>query len=357
VKTPLGPERLTIVERIIGLTRLPYSVGCLLIAVALGGPGNFLVWYFYSFSLEEAWRRMLSNTLRGIVTITQFGREMPVTQELLEIAIGTWTLFLGLYLARYWRLKVVTFKSKLSSLSPNGETAYNRAFGLVSSAKGALLVTFVFYLLYFPILSALSENNPASLFGAIVLNPLSALVYAAAFWVYLSGLWGLRKFGLEPLNLRRFYEDKMLGLRPLGEIAVSLASTFLVLITSFFAVSLLSADVFNMAVSLACLLLALTMLFLPLWGIHGKMIQVKQQEEASLRLRSIQPITAAPKQNSEEDLLSRIEELLRLQALEDKVSNISDWPFETKVVKQLVAIIVSVAAIILARLIQVALHL
>jgi len=287
---------------------------------------------------------------------------MPAVQVLLEIAISTWTLFLGMYLVRYWRLKVMTAKPKLSSLSPNGEAAYNRAFGLVSSAKGALLVAFVFYLLYFPILSALSENNPVSLFGAIVLSPLSTLIYGTTFWVYLSGLWGLRRFGLEPLNLRRFYEDKILGLRPLGQIALSFAGTFFVLVISFFGLSLLSADIYNMAVALACMLLALAMLFLPLWGIHEKMSQVKQQEQASLRLRSIQPMIAAPKYSGMEDpqVLSRIEELLRLQAtivLEDKVSKISVWPFETKVVERLVAVIVSVATIMLAKLIQVAFHL
>jgi hypothetical protein len=30
---PLGPERMTILERVIGLTRLPYSLGCLVFAV------------------------------------------------------------------------------------------------------------------------------------------------------------------------------------------------------------------------------------------------------------------------------------------------------------------------------------
>jgi len=359
--TPLGPERLTLLERIIGLTHLPYSIGCLLIAVATGGPGYFLAWYVYSFSLEEAWRRMLSNTLRGVFSIAQFSQEMPVAQALLGTTIGTFTLFLGMYLVRHWRLKVVTAKSKLSSLSPNGETAYNRAFGLVSSAKGALLVAFVFFLLYFP-LQSLTENNPVSLFFAFILTPLSVLALGTAFWVYLSGLWGLRRFGLEPLNLKRFYEDKMLGLRPLGQIAVSFASTFFVLIISFFAVTLLSADIYNMAVVLVCILLALAMLFLPLWGIHGKMSQVKQQEEASLRLRSIEPMIASPEYSGTEDpqVLSRIEELLRLQAtisLEDKVSNVSVWPFETKVVKQLVAIIVSVATLMLARILQLVFHL
>ncbi len=354
VKTSSGPKRLTIIERIIGLTCLPYSIGCLLIAVAIGGLGNFLAWCLYSLSLEEAWRRLSSSTLRGLFSITQFGGEMPAVQVLLQTAIGTWTLFLGMYLVRYWRLKVMTAKPKLSSLSPNGETAYNRAFGLVSSAKGALLVTFVFYFLYFPIFGALGENNPVSLFGAIILSPLTTLVYGTTFWVYLSGLWGLRRFGLEPLNLRRFYEDKMLGLRPLGQIAVSFAGTFFVMIMSFFAITLLSADIYNMAVVLACMLLALAMLFLPLWGIHEKMIQVKQQEEASLRLRSIEPMIAAPGHSGTKDsqVLSRIEELLKLQTLEDKISKISDWPFETKVVKELVAIIVSVATVILARLIQ-----
>lgn len=45
-----------------------------------------------------------------------------------------------------------------------------------------------------------------------------------------------------------------------------------------------------------------------------------------------------PSGTEDPQVLSRIEELLRLQALEDRVSRISVWPFETKVVKRLVAI-------------------
>jgi hypothetical protein len=51
------------------------------------------------------------------------------------------------------------------------------------------------------------------------------------------------------------------------------------------------------------------------------------------------------------------EDLLRLQALEGRVSRISVWSFETRVVERLVAIVLSVVAILLARLFQLALHL
>jgi hypothetical protein len=150
----------------------------------------------------------------------------------------------------------------------------------------------------------------------------------------------------------------MLGLRPLGQIATSLTSTFSVLMIVIFAGSLLTTDIYNMAVLIVVFSLALAMLLLPLRGIHAKMIQVKQQEEESLRLRSIEPLIAAKYSGTEDpQILTRIEELLRLQALEHVVSRISVWPFETKLVERLIAVILSVMTIMLARLFQLVFHL
>jgi hypothetical protein len=146
VKTASGPEQPTMAERIIGLTRLPYTVGCLLIAVATG-PSYFLVFYLGSLNMEDALRGVVSS---NAFRVTQFGQEIPLDLGLMETTLFTLALFLTLYLVRHWRLKLMSAQSSLSSLSPDGETAYHRAFGLVSSSKGALLVAFVIFLVYFP---------------------------------------------------------------------------------------------------------------------------------------------------------------------------------------------------------------
>src|SRR4029077_15464013 len=68
---PLGPERPTILERVIGMTHLPYSLGCLVFSAALGGPGIFLIFYLDTFNLGEAWRRTVSTAVFSVTPDSQ----------------------------------------------------------------------------------------------------------------------------------------------------------------------------------------------------------------------------------------------------------------------------------------------
>ncbi len=92
-----GPERITIIEKIVGLTRLPYSLGCLVVALAAGGPGFFLVLYLDSFSLSEAFTRLLSYSAFDVLQLNQ---QVPIYQGFLSSALFTSALFLNLYLVR-----------------------------------------------------------------------------------------------------------------------------------------------------------------------------------------------------------------------------------------------------------------
>ncbi len=104
--------------------------------------------------------------------------------------------------------------------------------------------------------------------------------------------------------------------------------------------------------------MGVVMLLFSLGDMHGKMIQVKQEEEASLRMRTAQLMLAPKDQGGQESqVFLRMEELLRLQVLEARISKIPTWPFETRVVERLLAIILSVVAIMLAKFIQLALQL
>ncbi len=349
-----GPERITIIERVVGLTHLPYSLGCLVVALAAGGPGFFLLLYLDSFSLSEALTRLLSYSAFQVLQLNQ---QVPKYQGFLSAALYTAALFLNMYLARHWRLKLLAAGPELSALTPGGEGTFRRIFGLVSSSKGTLLVTLLIFLVYFPP-RALIANDPITLLGTIIIIPLNTLIFATTTWMFLSGLWALRRFSLEPLNLKRFYEDRILGLRPLGLLVVSFASTFFALDSVILVGSFLTTDIYNLFVALLILSMGVVMLLFSLGGMHSKMIQVKQEEEASLRMRTAQLMVAPEEQGGQDSqVFLRMEELLRLQVLEARISKIPTWPFETRVVERLLAIILSVVAIMLAKFIQLALQL
>jgi len=74
----------------------------------------------------------------------------------------------------------------------------------VANTNGSLFFTLVFFFLCFPA-RALIAGGPVSLLGMVFLTSIANAIYGTAFWVYLSGLWGVYRFGLEPLNLKRFY--------------------------------------------------------------------------------------------------------------------------------------------------------
>ena len=57
------------------------------------------------------------------------------------------------------------------------------------------------------------------------------------------------------------------------------------------------------------------------------------------------------------DILTRMEKLLTIQMLDQKVSAVPTWPFDTSILGRFFAITLSVAAILIARLIMIELHL
>jgi hypothetical protein len=335
------------------LTRLPYSVGCLIAAVVAGGPGSFLVFYLGSFSLEDAWSKTVSVSVLSIYPISQ---QVPVPQGVVEVSVSTLALFVDMYLTGYLRRKVLASEPMLSPLSPGGETAYRRAFGLVASTIGSLFFTLVFFFLYFPA-RAMITSGPVSLLGMVILTSIANAIYGAAFWVYLSSLWGVYRFGRERLNLKRFYEDRMLGLRPLGQLVVSSALTFSGAITITLGASLITGEVSSIAINLAIVALGVAMLFLPLRGIHRRMVEVKEEEEGTLSSRSKELLTTVKNEGTGNGKsLSEIEELVelqRFQVLRAEASRISEWPFETRSAERLIAILLAIFTVLLARLLQV----
>src|SRR5437660_471526 len=157
----------------------------------------------------------------------------------------------------------------------------------------------------------------------------SFTIYGAAFWVYLSGLWGVSRSGREPLRLKKFYEDRMLGLRPLGQIVVSSAAIFSVAITITLGASLITGDVPSLASNLAIVAIGISMIFLPLTGIHRRMVGAKEEEEAKLsslskELFTVSENSRAPNQEDSpstnvKDLIE-LEKFLELMAVASKIS-------------------------------------
>ncbi len=100
------------------------------------------------------------------------------------------------------------------------------------------------------------------------------------------------------------------------------------------------------------------MIFLPLIGIHRRMVGAKEEEEAKLsslskELFTVSENSGAP--NQEDSPSTNVKDLIELErflALREEASKISEWPFESRNVERLIAILLAIFAALLARLLQ-----
>ncbi|MGD0638123.1 MAG: hypothetical protein ABSA72_08815 [Nitrososphaerales archaeon] len=329
---------------------LPFPVGCLAFALVGGAPGSFVVFYLGTHSLTEAWSKTASTSFNtGLSSVPQ----VPTWVAVVSSILITFSLFLDLYLVRYLRRRIHSAQPKLSALAADGAAAYARAFRVMGSTAGIAFFGLVFFIVYFPPRAQVAPDT-ASLLGMFVVTFIATLVYATAFWTYLSGLWGVYRFGRERLILRPFYEDRLLGLRPLGHVVTTFALIFSVAITVTLGGEFVVGAADSIAINLGIVALGVAMLFLPLRGIHSMMVRVKHEEQTRLSLKGAEfPRESMSDERGGEPSLSRIQELLeiqRLQLLNIEASNISEWPYEPGSVERLVAVLLAIFGVLLGRL-------
>ena len=86
--------------------------------------------------------------------------------------------------------------------------------------------------------------------------------------------------------------------------------------------------------------------FLPLHEVHVKMIKEKQAASKTLQMRLPRVVEVF---ESNKQSPARVSDLLAFQILEQKISKISEWPFDTATLSWLSAIVISVLATLITR--------
>ncbi len=326
-----GPEHPTLFERFVSRVHLPYAVVCLILAVIPGfGGSNFgqspVDWVFWSL-----------------------------------------LAFYMFYIIRYMRLRVLETEAEIVPLCPGGEDIFHKAFGSLSHLGGQILTMFAMGFLaviYFLRLFRFADFFHLTFATSTVF--LFGVAFGSAFWVYLSSMIGVYALGKNPLKLRSFYDDAMLGVRPLGSLSLQLTVVYLglsgvaALATSFF------PDIVSILLLSGFTLMGVVLFFLPLTSIHLLMQQEKDREHTVIR-KELSDMIQKPKQqvsHSIETTLADLETLFRdfrsllaLDLSERKVMSVPTWPYDSKILSQLTIVIISVTAIILGQIIIVVLHL
>ncbi len=275
--------------------------------------------------------------------------------------------FYMFYIIRYMRLRVLKTEAEIIPLCPDGEKTFDKAFGRLSDPLGQILSMFLIgflAMLYFFRLFRFADFFHLAFAGGTVF--LFSVAWGSAFWVYLGSITGVYALGRNPLKLKSFYNDAMLGVRPLGSLSLRLTIVYLsvsglgAVATAFF------ADIVSILLLSSFTVLGVALFFLPLTGIHRLMQEEKDREHALIR-HELSDLVQKPKQQIShsidttladlETLFRDFRSLLALDLSERKVMNVPTWPYDSKILSQLTIVIISVTATILAQIIIVAVHL
>lgn len=325
-----GPELLTLFERFVKHFHLPYWLACLLLAIVPG----------YASS--------------------NFG------ESLLSWLLWTFLAFYMFYVIRYMRIKVIKAESEIVPLCPQGEDTFLKAFSHIPRSRPQFLLwTMIGFIsiFYFSRLFRFSTY----LYTALTVVSISsfAVAWGTVFWVYMSSIYGLHGLGQQPLKLKAYSEDSMLGMGPLGYLSLHLAIVYLSVIAFGAVATSLYADLFTIASLFAFVAIGGAMFFLPLTSAHRLMLGARLRELSLLRSRFDQLVARPEDQvpsSSETTLsdlhvvLSDLKGLMALEIVERKAVSMPTWPFDSRVLGQLTLMIASTTTAIIAQIILLVLN-
>ena len=341
---------MTLAERFILAFHLPYEVGCILAGVVLFGIlTTVLSTYAATSDTSVAIRTALSPASLSLDFLVAY----------------------SFYVPHYMRNRLVEAGTSLSTLLPDRVEGYRRIFGRLGSLKPQLITwpLFLAVLLVAANASAIMGGGASTItvrggpgrafeFFAAIYDVASLAVatlgLSSVLWAYWSISRGIHRLGGIPLELRPYYEDAFLGLKPVGSLALSLATAYFVFI-GLFGVGLAVSprtpeigDIIGLGGFLSGLiLLGLALFFLPLRRLHNQMILRKQAEVGRLR-EKLGPVFQEP---ANPGFSEEIGHLFRLDMMDRKVSSMATWPFDIRILGKLSVIALSVTAILISRIV------
>ncbi len=316
----------------------------------MGPPVQFLSALVDTSSLDKAFSLTFNSGFS-----TTFSVAVSPAQGIEAQTIWTVTLLVVLYIPRFMRLWLQTYAADLVPISPSGAGTLRKAFGGIYQLRPAVVVSGVIGALSLPYIYFQTNliTGAATLLYLTISNVIVSLVFGTIIWVYFRSLWGLYKFGKEPLKLMTHDEDPMLGVRPIGSISLSLFLSY-ILVIGFGGLELvLSPDPVSLSLLLVLALLGGFMFFLPLNSMHKKMLAEKRGGRKKLD-QALSLVSRGSENGGDqkaEDLLRSIRDVQVLQMQREILSSVPTWPFDTGILGRFAAVILTVIGILLSRVI------
>ena len=268
-------------------------------------------------------------------------------------------IFYAFLMVRYIRLRVVAAESRIAPRLLGGTDKYQHAFGRMTRTLPPLVLSIVLssFLLY--------TYATAGVFTSLWLIPPNMIVvFLATFsattylWEFASASWGLHKLGGNSLQLASFVEDRMMGTKPLGNLALSLTIAYFgeILIAILLFSTIPTFNIGSIIVFTIFLILGIGLFFLPLDSIHARMQNEKRDlmQQISKRYppfrQESQPAAQNATLNDIHTRLAKLTDLREVEMLERKITALPTWPFDVQLVSKFITIVLSVSAVLLSRI-------
>ena len=282
--------------------------------------------------------------------------------ELPQYSFNVPFLLLCYYASSYFRARTSALKEHCVAMGVTGDARLDLS-GMGKSSRIAVLFIVLFstfipiYVMYgvgdFTFVQrVLAASIPYSYF---------LLVLATFVWAYGYSMYSIFKMGRLPLKLKAHTEDSMLGLRPFGAASLRLTAVFLTFIffgvlpasisPDLYGLTSAGAEIFLGALVIVMAVCSLGLFFLPLTSLRRQLLHARRTELAwiaPIRTDLLTKMRSSGPAGPEKDVL---DEYNSLGGVERDARQIHTWPFDVNLFARLLAIILSVSAIILSRLV------
>jgi hypothetical protein len=357
-----GPEKATFIERLAGVFHLPYSIGCLIISLLIGTPGAIILSYATTGDMGRA---------VSLAVILYAGAGTPFWTGVAILGLLWLLLFYVFYMTRFMRLRLLSTEEGLRPVLPEGEQTFHGAFKLVSKLWPPIVIAIAMIAFYFisssdyliGVFRAYAVHI-ANIIYIVIAFPIWFLAFCTFAWVYFGSVYGLYKLGKMPLALESSAQDRMLGVRPFGNLSLSLSIVYFLAMVILIMMSLtvmsstVTEDTFAFITLVITLFTVGVVLFIaPLYTVHKKMMEQKENERTKLRRQAYKGVEGKAEPSPQDTVaemkrkLDSLTSMLTLEMAEKSLNSVPNWPIDTSIISKFVTIIISVITIILANLI------
>jgi len=250
-------------------------------------------------------------------------------------------------------------------LLENGEEACNKAFRIVPSRIGALATACIIGASFAPSVYRMLMNSLGvfSAFHVLISQAMLDFAGGTGIWLFFSSIWSLRKLAKEPLKLKSSSEDPLFGLGSIGSLSLALVIIYFGAL-GLRGLGILASGVettpmvINLAFESILMVFGFIMFLITINAFHRKMAEQKEIEKCKLQEQRKMIMDSSVNNNPKaRPSRAQTEKLLVLDIMERRLDKTSTWPFDKDALSHISTIMLSVTAIMIARIITVAINL